>query len=150
MARGRQLEPVAVAEYEILMGWQVPNAGGVHEEYDWLKVSLDGYAKPRSLFIEVKAPNRDDHLLALEQEVPEKYILQIIHQYIVSGARFAHYLSYSNYFPAAQRLAVVRVPRDEEMIAELSGRSRFSGIASSQVGCHHRKEKSCSGCILKL
>ena len=67
----------------------------------------------------MKAPNRKDHTGALEGVVPEKYVPQIMHQYLVSGARHAHYLSYSNYFPVAQQLAVVSVKRDEEMIAEL-------------------------------
>jgi predicted phage-related endonuclease len=119
MARGRQLEPVAVAEYAALMGWKVPAACGVREEYDWLKVSLDGYNPELSLFVEVKAPNREDHAGALEGLVPEKYIPQIMHQYLVSGARHAHYLSYSNYSPDAQQLAVVKVKRDEELISEL-------------------------------
>jgi predicted phage-related endonuclease len=51
--------------------------------------------------------------------VPEKYVPQIMHQYLVSGARHAHDLTYSNYFPVGQRLAVVNVKRDEEMISEL-------------------------------
>jgi predicted phage-related endonuclease len=105
--------------YEDLMGWKVPAACGVHEQYDWLKVSLDGYNPERSLLVEVKAPNKADHAGALEGRVPEKYVPQIMHQYLVSGARHAHYLSYSNYFPEDQKLAVVSVKRDEEMIAEL-------------------------------
>jgi predicted phage-related endonuclease len=119
MARGRELEPKIIAMYEDLMGWKVPAACGVHEQHDWLKVSLDGYNPAYSLFVEVKAPNREDHTGAPQGVVPEKYVPQIMHQYLVSGARHAHYLSYSNYFPVAQQLAVVSVKRDEAMIAEL-------------------------------
>ena len=119
MARGRRPEPVAIAEYEALMGWKVPAACGAREEYDCLRVSLFVFNPAHSLFVEVKAPNRADHAGALEGRVPEKYIPQIMHQYLVSGAKQAHYLSYSNYFPVGQRLAVVNVKRDEEMISEL-------------------------------
>jgi predicted phage-related endonuclease len=101
------------------MGWKVLAAWGVHEQYDRLKVSLDGYNPGYSLFVEVKAPNRKDHAGALEGVVPVKYVPQIMHQYLVSDARHAHYLSYSDHFPVAQQLAVVSVKRDEEMINEL-------------------------------
>lgn len=119
MARGRRLEPIAVAIYEELMGWQIPAVCGTHETHDWLKVSLDGYNAERSLIAEVKAPNKDDHALALAGGVPDKYIPQLLHQYLVSGAKTCHYISFSDYFEKSKRLAVVPFTRDEEMIAAL-------------------------------
>lgn len=119
MARGRRLEPHAVSLYEEMMGWQVPAQCGVHEEYEWAKVSLDGYNEAMGLFVEVKAPNREDHLTALSGKVPEKYQPQLHHQFLVSGCRLAHYISYSDYFNKSQELAIVPVRRDEEMVQEL-------------------------------
>jgi hypothetical protein len=79
-------------------------ACGVREEYDWHRVSLVVFNPAHSLFVEVKALNREDHLLALHRKIPDKYIPQIIHQLLVSRARHSHYQSYSDYFPPAQRL----------------------------------------------
>lgn len=119
MARGRRLEPKAIAVYEEWMGWKVPAVCGVHDEHEWLKVSLDGWNAEHSLFVEVKAPNKDDHALALAGGIPEKYIPQLVHQYLVSGARTCHYISYNDYFRPSVQVAVVPFARDEEMIASL-------------------------------
>jgi putative phage-type endonuclease len=119
MARGRRLEPVAGEVYEALMGWRVPPLCCVHDEHDWLKASLDGYNADRNLAVEIKAPNKDDHSQALAGEVPEKYLAQVHHLLLVSGAGLLHYVSYSEYFPDSKKLAVVDVPRDEEVIQAL-------------------------------
>jgi len=47
--------------------------------------------------------------------VPLKYIPQVHHQLIVTGAKVLHYISYSNYFPAAKSLALVVVPMDNQL-----------------------------------
>lgn len=115
MARGRRLEPVARDLYEQLMGWEAPPACGVHREHDWLKASFDGWVRERSLPVEIKCPNRADHELALQGDVPEKYAAQVPHLMLVSGASRLHYVSYSDYFPTGSRLAVVTVERDERI-----------------------------------
>jgi putative phage-type endonuclease len=119
MARGRRLEPVAGQAYEDLMGWKIPPLCCMHDEHDWLKASCDGYNADRNLVTEIKAPNKDDHAGALEGVVPEKYIAQVNHLLLVTGGRRLHYISYNDYFPESRRLAVVDVPRDEELLAAL-------------------------------
>jgi hypothetical protein len=89
------------------------------DEHGWLKASLDGDNAGRSSAIEIKAPNRDDHKTALCGEVPEKHLAQVNHLLLVSAARGLHYVSYSDYFPRSERLAVVWVPRDEGVLAAL-------------------------------
>lgn len=58
--------------------------------------SLDGYVVENGEFIgvEIKAPGLDDHLVALSGQVPEKYLWQIYHQMMVSGAKKWWYLSW--------------------------------------------------------
>lgn len=117
MARGRRLEPAARTLYEELMGFESPPSCGVHEQHPWLKASFDGYCASRNLPLEVKCPNADDHRLALEGYVPEKYSAQLPHLMLVSGASRLHYVSYTDNprFPPGERFALVVVPRDEEL-----------------------------------
>ena len=109
--RGKDLEPVARAEYEWLMDVQTPPACGVHPGFEFLKVSLDGYAPERSLFVEIKAPNQRAHDEALYGTVPHYYIPQVYHQFVVSGLELCHYVSYHPKYPAGKKLAVVPVRR---------------------------------------
>ncbi len=122
MARGNRLEDVARKRYEQLMGWQVPPLCVADEEDQWLKGSLDGWCAKHQLVCEIKAPNRNDHLEALGGQVPSKYLPQVDHLILVTGARLGHYVSYSDYFPWEEQLAVVPVLPNRERLAELRAR----------------------------
>ncbi len=126
MARGRRLESVALAEYSALMGHAVVPVCCVHDEIDWLKASLDGWNGEKKIVVEVKAPRKEEHELALANGVPVKYRTQTIHQLLVTGAPLLHYVSYNDYFPAHRRLAVVPVlPVREELEALLAALKEF-------------------------
>jgi hypothetical protein len=43
MAGGRRLESIALGEYEALMGFRCPSVCAVHDQFDWVKCSYDGY-----------------------------------------------------------------------------------------------------------
>lgn len=111
--RGKRLESVARQKHEALYGWDAPDTCGTHDEYEFLKVSLDGWNPERSTFLEIKAPNRDDHEAALAGHVPEKYVFQLVHQFLVSGAKFCHYVSYHDRRPAGEDFTTVRVRRSD-------------------------------------
>lgn len=117
--RGKKLEPVAREEYEAWMGFDCPAVCGSHEQYEFLKVSLDGWNEDKLLFVEIKAPNRKAHEDALSGSVPDYYEPQILHQFAVSGARRGHYISYHPKFPPGQRLAIVEVDRNDEEVNSL-------------------------------
>jgi hypothetical protein len=54
--------------------------------------------------------------------VPEKYVPQVYHQLLAGGPkdlRRVDYVSYSDYFPPAKRLAVVPVPYDPGVVGAL-------------------------------
>ncbi len=128
MQRGKDLEPVARGLYEGLFGVTTQPACGLHDHYDFLKGSFDGLSCDHQLVEEIKAPNRDDHFLALEHNaVPDKYVDQVNHLLLVSGAQLAHYVSYSPQQPQRSRqLAVVPVARDEgEIITLLAHEAKF-------------------------
>lgn len=119
--RGKDLEPVARAEYEWLFDIAIPPACGVHPGFEFLKVSLDGYSPKHSLFAEIKAPNQRAHEEALYGGVPHYYIPQVLHQFVVSGMNTCHYISYHPKYPAGKKLALVPVRRDQfaEQIEQL-------------------------------
>ncbi len=125
MARGNALEPVARRMYELLVGRKVESLCCVHDEHEWLKASLDGWIASEQVVVEIKAPKREHHETALLGLPPEEYQPQLDHLLLVTGGRFAHYVSYSNYFAGAEQLAVVKWPRDEKRLRTLFEIEKF-------------------------
>lgn len=120
MARGNSLEPIARRKYESLVGHKVETICCVHDDHDWLKASLDGWIPSQRVVVEIKAPKREHHEEALYSDrPPAEYQPQLDHLLLVTGGRFAHYVSYSNYFEPSEELAIVKWPRDEKRLAQL-------------------------------
>ena len=70
--------------------------------------------------IEIKCPIETTHTNTLmTDKVPSKYIPQIQWQMAVTGARFAHFVSYNPNFPDNMVLFVKQVDRDDEYIKML-------------------------------
>jgi len=93
MRRGRRLEPIARRLYEASTRILTAPLCGRHERHSWMRVSLDGITLAGDLVLEIKAPNRDAHTLALKGQVPEHYWPQLQHELAVSGAPLLHYVS---------------------------------------------------------
>lgn len=117
MLRGKMLEPRIRRRYEELMGFDCPAVCAQHPQVDWLKASLDGYHAGRNLVIEIKAPGIEDHLAALDGKVPQKYVVQLQHQFLVTDARVIHYCSYSENksLNVSEQFRIVPVYRDRQM-----------------------------------
>lgn len=107
MQRGTDLEGKARANYELLADCEMPPTLLVHPEVEFLRASLDGYNRQAKRVLEIKCPGEDDHRLAMDGKVPEKYQWQLIHQLMVSGAEVAHYYSFRN-----DRGVIVEFQRD--------------------------------------
>lgn len=124
--RGTRLEPVARELYIALHGKEVFPACVMHDEWDWLRASLDGLTEDYSLSVEIKCINKDDHRTALANLVPGKYWPQVQHQLATTGHKVMHYWSYSEsrVFTPADRHALVKVKRDEAYIAALLDEER--------------------------
>jgi hypothetical protein len=70
--------------------------------------------------LEIKCPQPAAHLeTLLGQEVPAKYVTQMMWQMACSGRQWCDYASYNPSFPEEMRLYVGRVVRDDRRIAEL-------------------------------
>lgn len=92
--RGQELEPKARAHYELTYGIEMPVVHVEHKEYPFIRASLDGYNEQQSIVLEIKCPGKDDHDLAKQGKVPEKYYPQLQHQLLASGAAKVHYYSF--------------------------------------------------------
>ena len=121
MARGRRLEGRIVSLYEQVLGVSSEPLCCCHDEHPFIKSSLDGWVGEYGIVLEAKAPNRDDHAAALDGRAPEKYLPQLDHHLLATGATICHYVSYSDYFPEGHRFALVEYRRDESRLATLLG-----------------------------
>jgi putative phage-type endonuclease len=109
MERGQQLEPVVRAKYEAQVGKKFPAIVAINEQHEWLRCSLDGWNAESKQILEIKCPNKVDHGKAAKGLVPDKYKAQLAHQFLVTGAESAVYVSYYN---DEMPLAVVHVQPD--------------------------------------
>jgi putative phage-type endonuclease len=119
MARGRRLEPEARARYCREYGIKMTPVCVSHDEYPWLRASLDGWNDEHRLVLEIKCPGYWTHVKALRGYVPDYYTAQVQHQLLVTGADRLHYASYfpdtddsGRSFPDECQLAVVEVRPD--------------------------------------
>lgn len=117
-AYGRAMEPVAKAAYETetqdFVSCEVEDTIVIHKVIPYVMASLDGIAMLQDLPIEIKNCSHEDHLLAKEGLIPEKYYPQVQHQLACTDRPKMHYVSYHK-----GDLAIVNVYRDEKYISKL-------------------------------
>ncbi len=113
--RGRALEHVARWAYERALNVQMEPLCVVHERYDWMRASLDGYSFDGSVVLEIKCPlNAEDLNMARKGQIPAHYYAQLQHQLEVTHATQAHYWSFDG-----RAGSLVRVAPDREYIKRL-------------------------------
>ncbi len=82
--------------------------------------SPDGLIADGEGILEIKCPIETTHTTTLmTDKVPSKYVPQIQWQMAVTGARFAHFISYNPNFPDNMVLFVKQLDRDDEYIKML-------------------------------
>ena len=93
--RGHELERFARRAYERQTGIQMEPLCLVHQEFEWMRASLDGLSFDGSTLLEIKCPlSLRDRASAQEGRIPSQYHAQLQHQLEVSGAQQAHYWSF--------------------------------------------------------
>jgi putative phage-type endonuclease len=94
--RGRELERFARRAYERQTGTQMEPLCLVHQEFEWMRASLDGLSFDGATLLEIKCPlSLRDRASAQQRRIPSQYNAQLQHQLEVSGAERAHYWSFS-------------------------------------------------------
>jgi len=131
MARGKELEPLARSLYEFLNDVTVFEVGFIDHPYiPMMGCSPDGLIGDAANdfpvggaigLLEIKCPKSAQHQdLLLGGEIDGKYIKQMQHQMAcVSGSQWTDYCSYDPTMPDELKLKVIRVFRDDKVIAEM-------------------------------
>lgn len=113
--RGNELEPEAVAYYEMTRGVETQRVGFVTDDERTFGASPDRLVGEDGI-LEIKCPAPHTHVtLLLEQNVDQKYYPQIQGQLMVTGRKWVDILSYHPKMPKS----ILRVERDEKYIAML-------------------------------
>lgn len=120
MQWGNDTEPQARAAYEFMNDCQVQQVGLFkHPTIAWTHASPDGLVGDDGL-LEIKCPATATHIeYLLGGAVDGKYIKQIQWQLACTGRKWAHWLTFDPRMPAELQMKIVRVERDDAMIAEL-------------------------------
>lgn len=121
---GNEMEPLARAAYEserfaTIEGYQ-----------DWFQIEgrmvgghVDGRVGSDGI-VEIKCPNSDNHLLNITRgEQLGDYIYQIQAYLWITGRDWCDFVSFDPRFPGPLQLHVVRVERDEDLIAAIDQRA---------------------------
>jgi len=132
MARGKELEPLARSLYEFLNDVKVVEVGFVDHPYiPMMGCSPDGLIIDKEAtesddvghiegMIEIKCPKSAQHQdLLLGGAIDGKYIKQMQEQKSCTGAPWTDYCSYDPTMPDELKLKVIRVFRDDKVIAEM-------------------------------
>jgi putative phage-type endonuclease len=82
---GRDTEEASRREYEDLVGLRMPATYIQNTKESWLRASLDGMSLDGKRLLEIKKANKEDHALALQGKIPDKYYPQCQHILKVHG-----------------------------------------------------------------
>jgi len=120
MQWGTEKEPDACAAYAWETDADLAECGFIEHP----TVAMSGASPDRLVgadgLVEVKCPNTATHLDTLDGgEVPGKYLTQIQWQLACTGRQWCDFASFDPRLPGRMRLFIKRVPRDNDVIAEL-------------------------------
>ncbi len=120
MQWGTDQEPSARMAYEFMQDVTVEQiAFVVHPSIADAGASPDGLVGESGL-VEIKCPNTATHIDTLiKQEIPAKYITQMMWQMACTGRKWCDFVSYDPRLPESMQLFVKRIDRDDKLIAEL-------------------------------
>lgn len=118
MKWGTEAEPLARAAYEAEFGLLVQEVGLIdHPSIPMTGASPDGLVSIDGL-IEIKCPETKAHInTLLRKAAPEQYIPQMQWQMACTGRAWVDFVSFDPRMPADLQMCVVRVLRDEALIA---------------------------------
>lgn len=135
MKWGKEQESPARFLYEDLFECAVPAICVLHDDYDFMRASLDGLRGDDKLVVEIKCCQEKNHKKMLEIEAVadplERQLLldyhfryyryQILYQLLITGADRCHLVGYNKNFGPGEQLAVIEVfpePQEQQRLAE--------------------------------
>lgn len=126
MQYGIDTEPEARSAYEFELGVTVEQIGFLdHPSIGMSGASPDGMVGAEGL-VEIKCPQSAAHIdTLLTKAVPEKYVKQMQWQMACTGRKWCDFATYDARMPQELQLWILRVPRDDKMIADLEKEARL-------------------------
>ena len=120
MEWGTANEPLAADAYSVKTGELVEECGFYrHPLITMSGASPDGFVGVDGL-IEIKCPSTSTHLdYIYERKVPTRYLHQMQWQMACTNRYWCDFVSYDPRVPAHLRLLMIRVKRDDELIATI-------------------------------
>ncbi len=117
LEKGHETEKKARAIYEITYGVKAPPTVFTHRTYLFARASLDGWVKEKNRVVEFKLQGVENHEATIQGKIPQQYIYQVMHQLMVTEAKFCDFVSYCP--DHDQKFAVAQVERNESLINDL-------------------------------
>jgi len=111
---GKEMEEPARKRYQEMVGGIFRPDCIINKDYPYAMVSLDGLNIPEDRAVEIKNCKLEDHILAKNGQIPEKYYPQVQMQAMVTGLPEIDYFSFHN-----DEGIIVTVKRDDEYIKNL-------------------------------
>lgn len=93
MQRGSDLESEALRCFNEKFKLSLKPKVILSKCYEWAMASLDGY-DGELCAVEIKCPNKDDHTIAINGKIPDKYFPQLQHQLMVANLPAMWYYSF--------------------------------------------------------
>lgn len=118
MSEGARTEADTREWFEAVTGHTAIPLCVMHDDYPWIKASLDGWITSCSTPVEIKYARKEWHDEALAGTVPETYQPQLNHQLIATGAKSMFYVSFNPRYPVATRYALVEYTPEKKVLEE--------------------------------
>jgi putative phage-type endonuclease len=94
MRRGNALEHTARCKFIEQIDVEVYPCVIESREHPWMFSSMDGLSYDGKIAVEIKCPGEEDHAVALQGRVPDKYFPQLQHQMLVLNLQMMYYFSF--------------------------------------------------------
>lgn len=118
MQDGIDREDTARKVYEALSGQVTTLIGFVSHDELRAGCSPDGVIGDYEGIVELKCPIPATHLTYLKSGlVPDEYVKQCVHNMWITGAQWCDYMSFNPEFPDTLQARIVRINRDERVMA---------------------------------
>ena len=116
MERGKDLEPLAVKQYEWVNGVETVPVGFITTDDGLFGCSPDRLVQGAAVGVEIKCPAPHNHVRYLLEGTHAEYRPQVQGQLLIAELELVHLYSYHPRMPAA----LIKTPRDEPYIELLS------------------------------
>lgn len=114
MKKGHKLEELARLELEKMTGFFFLPEVRLHSTLPWMMASLDCIDPEGHHIAEIKCPGIEDHSIALDGKIPDKYFPQLQHQLEVCQLEKGYYFSFYE-----AKGVIVEVYRDDTYIKKM-------------------------------